>query len=92
MGARYKLNKSIALNGEYYYRAAAPSTSQYHDAVSLGVDIETGGHVFQLIFSNTAGMVDRTFVGQTKGNFFKGDIHFGFNITRTFQLVKSGGK
>ena len=89
MGGRYKLTKSLAINAEYYHRFDVPSTSQYYDAVSLGFDIETGGHVFQLIFSNTQGMVDRTFIGQTNGDFFGGDIHFGFNITRTFQLKKS---
>jgi hypothetical protein len=56
--------------------------------VSLGFDVETGGHVFQFVLSNTQGMIDRTFIGRTEGDFFGGDIHFGFNITRTFQLTK----
>ena len=85
---RYKIAKSVAINGEYFYRLDPAPLSPYHDSIGLGVDIETGGHVFQLIFSNTQGMTDRTFVGQTEGDFFKGDIHFGFNITRTFQLKK----
>jgi opacity protein-like surface antigen len=86
LGGRYKITKSVAINGEYYYRASAPDSDFYKDALAIGIDIETGGHVFQLIFSNTQGMVDRTYIGQTLGNFFDGDIHFGFNITRTFQL------
>lgn len=88
LSGRYKLNGSIAINGEYYYRISAPDADLYKNSLALGIDIETGGHVFQLIFSNTQGMVDRTFVGQTEGKFFDGDIHFGFNITRTFQLQK----
>jgi opacity protein-like surface antigen len=86
LGGRYKITKSVAINGEYYYRASAPDSDFYKDALAIGIDIETGGHVFQLIFSNTQGMVDRTYIGQTEGDFFDGDIHFGFNITRTFQL------
>jgi hypothetical protein len=93
---RYKITKGISINAEYFYRLNAVTAPQpdpfntpvYYDCIALGIDIETGGHVFQLIFSNTQGMVDRTFVGQTDGDFFKGDIHFGFNITRTFQLGK----
>lgn len=88
LGGRYKLNGSIAINGEYYHRLSAPDSSFYKNSLAIGVDIETGGHVFQLIFSNTQGMVDRTYIGQTEGDFFAGDIHFGFNITRTFQLRK----
>lgn len=85
---RYKVTKSLAINAEYFYRTTPVSGSNYYDAIGLGFDIETGGHVFQLIFSNTQGMVDRTFVGQTEGDFLGGDIHFGFNISRTFQLKK----
>ena len=92
VSGRMKLNGSISLNGEYFYRANSPAASTYHDMVALALDIETGGHVFQLIFSNTQSMIDRTFAWQTKGNFFKGDIHFGFNITRSFQLKKTKPK
>ena len=99
LSGRYKITRSVAVNAEYFYRVNAPeapvpdlySTPQYYDCIGIGIDIETGGHVFQLIFSNTQGMVDRTYVGQTEGNFFEGDIHFGFNITRTFQLKKKNG-
>lgn len=85
---RYKVTKSFAVNAEYFMRSNVVATSPYYDCVSLGFDIETGGHVFQFVFSNTQGMIDRTFIGRTEGDFFKGDIHFGFNITRTFQLVR----
>jgi hypothetical protein len=86
LGGRYKITKSIAINGEYYHRASAPDSSYYKNSMAFAIDIDAGGHVFQLIFSNTQGMVDRTYIGQTVGDFFKGDIHFGFNITRTFQF------
>lgn len=86
IGTRYKFTRSMALTGEYYYRANATSNSPYYDAVGFGLDIETGGHVFQLLFTNSLGMFDRAIVSETEGDFFSGDIHFGFNISRTFQL------
>ncbi len=56
--------------------------------MAFGVDIETGGHVFQLVLTNTRGLTERAWLTETTGDFFKGDIHLGFNITRTFQLAK----
>jgi hypothetical protein len=52
------------------------------------VDIETGGHVFQLILTNSVAMRENGFLGQTTGQWLEGDIHFGFNISRVFQLKK----
>jgi len=86
LGGRFKVTRSVALSGEYYYRMNAKSNSPNFDAIGLGVDIETGGHVFQLIFTNSLGLFDRAVVSETQGDFFDGDVHFGFNITRTFHL------
>jgi hypothetical protein len=88
VGGRYKITRSVAINTEYYYRVNPIANSPYYNSIGIGVDIETGGHVFQLILSNTQGMVERTFITETAGDFFNGDIHFGFNITRVFQLKK----
>jgi hypothetical protein len=74
------------MNAEYYYRLNPDATSPYRNSLGLAIDIETGGHVFQIIMTNTRGMVERTFITETDGNFFKGDIHLGFNVTRAFQL------
>lgn len=95
IGGRIKLSNRIALTGEYYYQI--PSTKQHSDvdpaklnrnALTLGIDIETGGHVFQLLFTNAASISERTAIGQTTGDWSKGDIHFGFNISRVFTIVK----
>jgi hypothetical protein len=56
------------------------------NTLGFGVDIETGGHVFQLVFTNTNGLTERAFITETGGDFAEGDIHFGFNVTRTFAL------
>lgn len=89
-GGRMKLTKRISLNGEYYY-LANPKTymsQMVYNPLSVGVDIETGGHVFQLIFTNSLAMIEKGFIGETTGRWGKGDIHFGFNISRVFTLNK----
>jgi hypothetical protein len=89
-GGRIKLTKRISFNAEYYYLLNPGSymSLQVHDPLSLGFDIETGGHVFQLIFTNSLAMIEKGFIGETTGNWGKGDIHFGFNISRVFTLKK----
>jgi hypothetical protein len=84
---RYKITRSLALTGEYFLRLNEHENSPYYDAVGFGIDIETGGHVFQLVFTNSRGMFERATVAETEGNFFGGDVHFGFNISRTFQIA-----
>lgn len=79
-----KLSKRISLNAEYYYNMNPFKSQDIKNSLALGVDIETGGHVFQLIFSNSRAMIEKGFIAETTGDFFKGDIHFGFNISRAF--------
>ncbi|MEK6478405.1 DUF5777 family beta-barrel protein [Catalinimonas sp. 4WD22] len=87
VGGRYKLTNRLALNVEYYYRINAEAEeSIYYNPIAIGFDIETGGHVFQLHFTNAQAMIEEGFITETTGNFFSGDIHFGFNISRVFQL------
>jgi hypothetical protein len=86
LGGRIKVTRSMSINAEYYYRIQPDSRSPYKDAVGIAIDIETGGHVFQIVMTNTRGMIERTFITETDGDFFKGDIHLGFNVTRVFQL------
>lgn len=77
----------MALTMDYFYRVNGREGETY-DPFSIGVDIETGGHVFQLHFSNTAGMNERAFLTETTGSWGKGEIRFGFNLSRMFQLKK----
>jgi hypothetical protein len=86
IGGRLKVSKSVSLNSEYYYRFNVPDTNPYYNALGFGIDIETGGHVFQLVLTNTRGLTERAFITETTGQFFDGDIHLGFNVTRTFQF------
>lgn len=86
IGGRLKVSRSISLNSEYYYRFDVPEGNPYFNSLGFGVDIETGGHVFQLVLTNTRGLTERAFITETTGDFFDGDIHLGFNVTRTFQF------
>ncbi|NJN41325.1 MAG: hypothetical protein HC811_02880 [Flammeovirgaceae bacterium] len=86
IGARYKITRSLAITGEYFYRINPNSASPNYNSMGIGLDIETGGHVFQLLFTNSLGMIERSFIEETSGDVANGDIHFGFNISRNFQL------
>lgn len=83
VGGRYLLTKRLSINAEYYYRTTERDLDT-QDALAIGIDLETGGHVFQLQFTNSRSMNEKGFIRETTGDFFNGDIHFGFNITRTF--------
>lgn len=85
-GGRIKLTKRISLNAEYYYQFNTVANSPMMNSIAVGFDIETGGHVFQLHFTNSRAMNEKGFITETTGDFFDGDVHFGFNISRTFQL------
>jgi hypothetical protein len=87
-GARLKLTKRTSLNAEYYYLFNPRSylSQKVYNPLSIGFDIETGGHVFQLFFTNSIGMIEKAFIGETTGSWSKGDIRFGFNISRVFTL------
>jgi hypothetical protein len=89
-GGRMKLTKRISLNAEYYYMINPKSymSKKVYNPLSVGFDIETGGHVFQFIFTNSVAMIEKGFIGETTGRWLKGDIHFGFNISRVFTFKK----
>lgn len=91
-GFRYKLSNRVSFNAEYYLRLneddldLVESSKQYKNALSIGFDIETGGHVFQLHLSNSRNMTDASYIDRTTGDIGDGGIYFGFNFTRTFKL------
>lgn len=88
IGGRMKLTKRTSLNGEYNYVLPNQINSNYKNNLSFSYDIETGGHIFQLLFTNSFGMTERQFITETDGSWGNGDIHFGFNISRTFSFEK----
>lgn len=88
VGGRQKIGNRVAINAEYYYVLPDQITQEYHNSLSVGVDIETGGHVFQLHFTNSTAMIEEGFITETRNNWLDGEIHFGFNISRVFTLKK----
>jgi Membrane bound beta barrel domain (DUF5777) len=89
IGGRQKLTKRVSINAEYYYLLPESKLNGTTNSLSIGFDIETGGHVFQLHFTNSQGMNERTFISETTGKWEKGDILFGFNISRVFTIGKN---
>ena len=88
-GLRFKFNKRMSINAEYDWLPEGQLASQtLQNSFSLGWDIETGGHVFQLVFSNSQGMIPTQYITQTTGKWTEGDIYFGFNISRNFNLTR----
>jgi hypothetical protein len=91
IGGRYKFANRVSLNVEYYHSLTSHSATTYNP-LAIGFDVETGGHVFQLFFTNATWNTERGFITATTGQWSKGDIHFGFKISRVFPLLKRKDK
>lgn len=81
-GGRMKLSKRLSLNLEYMYNFDKPDF--YTNPLSIGLDIETGGHVFQLLFTNSQAMTESGYITNAAGDWGAGDFFFGFNLYRVF--------
>jgi hypothetical protein len=88
LGGRLKLTSRISLNFEYYYNWAKYISDNYVNPLSFGFDIETGGHIFQLHFSNSRAMQEKIMIPENTNDWQKGDIGFGFNIIRHFNFKR----
>ena len=86
IGVRQKLTTRTTLNLEYFYVLPNQIAAENTNALSLGFDIETGGHIFQLFFTNAAAPFEKGFITDTKAKWTDGDIRFGFNIARIFNF------
>ncbi len=93
IGGRYKFIRRVAFTFEYFYASNTVSafsetipSGSYFNSLSFGFDIETGGHVFQVFFTNSKPMVEKGYIAETAGNWLDGGIYFGFNISRVFAL------
>ncbi|TCJ17513.1 hypothetical protein EPD60_04800 [Flaviaesturariibacter flavus] len=90
-GARVKLTRRTSFNLEYIARippanTASPAWKNNYNSLSVGFDIETGGHVFQLHLTNSLSMVEKGFITESSESWGNGGIHLGFNISRDFVL------
>jgi hypothetical protein len=94
IGTSIKISRSTRFNVEYIPRLNGrnqPKTGDkptYYDAIAIGFDIETGGHVFQLHFTNGNGLIEQQFIARNPSEFNFTQLRFGFNISRTFSFDK----
>lgn len=99
IGGSFKITRSTRFNIEYIPRLNGRNQPQiaggdptYYDAIALGFDIETGGHVFQVHFTNSNGLIEQQFVARNMNPITFKELRFGFNLSRTFSFDKSSGK
>lgn len=87
-GARFKLTKRIAIIIDYFYTFSkyrtSNSSSPFYDPFAIGIEFETGGHVFHLNFTNSAGIIENNYIPYTTDSWLKGGFKFGFNVSRVF--------
>ncbi|MGB0525592.1 MAG: DUF5777 family beta-barrel protein [Flammeovirgaceae bacterium] len=83
---RIQITKTIGLNLEYYYVPDDQLRAETFNSFSVGFDIETNGHTFQLHFTNSQGMIEKFFIAETTGDWLDQGVHFGFNISRVFRV------
>jgi hypothetical protein len=86
-GGRYKILKRVSFNAEYFYLLPGHTADNFSNSFAAGFDIETGGHVFQLHLTNSAGLIESQFIPQTSGD-WKKNLRFGFNMSRVFSIRK----
>ena len=96
IGGRYKIADRTSINAEYFYQipgfvnsysVSATETAKYRNCLSVGVDLETGGHVFQFRLTNAQPMFERAFITETANKWTDGGIFLGFTINRVFTIV-----
>jgi len=83
---KYQLTKILSFKAEYYYALPDQLSDANTNSLALGFDIETKHHIFQLHVGNSRGMIEKFFITETYGKWEEGDIMFGFNIVRDFQI------
>lgn len=90
MVGRYKINRRTAITAEYGYRALKSfnntAVNDYYDSFAIGIDIETGGHVFQMHFTNSFGIVENQFFMKTTDSWKTLGVRLGFNVSRMFAI------
>ena len=91
IAGRYKLSNRISVNADYFIPLGDRS-EDYQNSVAIGVDYETGGHVFQVMIANSQGPYEYTFIENARGNFSTGVLYLGFNISRAFTLAGDNEK
>jgi hypothetical protein len=82
LGGRYKISRRVSLNAEYFLNFE--NKNHYNNPLSVGMDIDTGGHIFQLVFTNSQPNTETGYLTNATGDWGKGHFFFGFNLYRVF--------
>jgi len=83
-GGRVKISKRVSFNADYGWHLNRADDSPFTNSLSVGFDIETGGHVFQVHFTNAQGLFENAFLANGNGDWGDGVFFFGFNLNRVF--------
>jgi hypothetical protein len=86
VAGRIRFNTMFALDAEYFYVMPGYVADNYMNSFGIGLDVKTGGHEFQLAFTNSLPMTEQGFIARTTDSWLKGGIHFGFNLSRVFEI------
>lgn len=86
IAGRYKISNRTAITYEYGAKLLNYSESKYYDSMGIGLDIETGGHVFQMFLTNSFGMTENQTFARTNSAWADKGFRLGFNVSRMFTL------
>lgn len=89
-GIRYKFTKRVGLIVDYFqtFDSYLTAANGFRAPLGVGIELETGGHVFHLLFSNNSGLLESQYLTANKQDWTKGQFRFGFNISRVFTVAK----
>lgn len=97
IGGRMKISSRMAVIADYFLSFRSQNSKDYflqqkdfhfYNPLGLGLEIETGGHVFNVIFTNSTAILENQFIPSTSTTWTKGEYRWGFSISRTFSLDK----
>lgn len=97
VGGRLRFSKRLALVVDYFLPFREQASKDYfegrgvkfYNPLGVGLEIETGGHVFSVNFTNSTAILENQFIPETTSTWLEGQFRWGFNISRRFSL---GGK
>ncbi len=93
---RYKFSPRLSFIADYVWVPRSPTSRAYYrsrgvrfyNPLGVGLEVETGGHVFALTFTNSAALLENQFIPETRATWTKGEFRWGFTISRRFALGK----
>lgn len=88
LGGRFKVSKRVSFVVDYFLTFSEYRTTSngFYDPLAIGVEIETGGHVFHINVTNSEGIIENDYIPNTRSNWGDGEYKLGFNISRVFSF------